>query len=918
MGCSTVALGGNNPLYEPSPDWISPLDVDAFDEDDSNAMVVNERQIRIERGLLWEYTDQVFRIDSPDDLTRVGTQNATWQPDKGDLIVHEISIARDGEAIDLIAQGERMEVLRRERRLESQVLDGSLTATLSIPGLQVGDQLRIRRSITRSDQALGDEVQSYSFLWREPREDADYSRVAVSWPDSLDVRYQAGPDFDIGLAELRNGYNWLEVELPLPEAEDYPNDAPQRYLRSTGLRVGTFSGWEEVSSVMAPFYENDLSLDGLDDLIARIDGIGATYSTDLERAVAALELVQEEVRYLLNGLDGGNYIPQDVTTTWERKYGDCKAKTVLLLAILRRLGIEAEPVLVSTTNGNSVPDLLPLPSAFDHVLVRATIGGELYYLDGTTSGANIAIVGNVPPFEYALPIRSTGAELQPIVQKLPRVSEFTMGLEIDFSAGADIAALTKLRMDLIGASAVQITAMADQLDDERKRQLAKSMGSDMQLVDIDIIKGDDNSEVSMVMTGVVNMDSEYDEETIDIDPGFMVGETEFSPNRSRRQWREIPVSLGQPSASQANILFRFPEPIEGEYRLVGEAELDKEAAGRRFVRSAELNGTVLRIFEKAIISGGEIPADQVIEERRKMAQVTRSDLKLHMPEDLPRRFRFAGGADRTELAPLESAFAAIIAKDPEEPNFHANRAAFRYRTYDLEGALADFDAAIELDGRATFFGQRATVQTELLNPEAALADLEEAYALNPTPWRAINLAEAMADRGMIEEARVLLELEDGDEQARQNLIAALADLDGRTGKFEVGLNRIAEQLEDDPKDADLLNDKCWFMGTWNFRVSGAIDICTRAVENGGNAGYILDSRAMIYFRNGMWDEALIDLEEALDRNPAITTSLLLRGLVRLEKGEEEGHDDIRSALARQPSLAQRFALWGITIPADDE
>ena len=75
--------------------------------------------------------------------------------------------------------------------------------------------------------------------------------------------------------------------------------------------------------------------------------------------------MQEDIRYLLNGLDGGNYIPQDVATTWEKKYGDCKAKTLILLALLDQLGIVAEPVLASVEAGNAVPVSLPLPGAFD-------------------------------------------------------------------------------------------------------------------------------------------------------------------------------------------------------------------------------------------------------------------------------------------------------------------------------------------------------------------------------------------------------------------------------------------------------------------------------------------------------------------------------------------------------------------------
>src|SRR6185437_5165683 len=83
------------------------------------------------------------------------------------------------------------------------------------------------------------------------------------------------------------------------------------------------------------------------------------------RAAAALSLVQDRVRYFANGMNGGNYVPQSPDKTWALGYGDCKAKTLLLLAILHELGIDAEPVLASIGAGDLVEVRLPAPEAFN-------------------------------------------------------------------------------------------------------------------------------------------------------------------------------------------------------------------------------------------------------------------------------------------------------------------------------------------------------------------------------------------------------------------------------------------------------------------------------------------------------------------------------------------------------------------------
>lgn len=134
-------------------------------------------------------------------------------------------------------------------------------------------------------------------------------------------------------------------------------------------------------------------------------------------------------------MDGGNYFPQAPAQTWLLRYGDCKAKTLLLLAMLRELGIQAEPVLASISGGDIVPSRLPAPSAFDHVLVRATIGGKLLWLDGTSGGTRLADLGDGPGLRNVLPLRAAGATVETIAVQPSAWPLSDILVEIDQSAG---------------------------------------------------------------------------------------------------------------------------------------------------------------------------------------------------------------------------------------------------------------------------------------------------------------------------------------------------------------------------------------------------------------------------------------------------------------------------------------------------
>lgn len=526
-------------------------------------------------------------------------------------------------------------------------------------------------------------------------------------------------------------------------------------------------------------------------------------------------------------------------------------------------------------------------------------------------GANIALVGNVPPFEYALPIRSAGAELEPIIQRLPRAPEIAMEMTRDASAGTDLPTLAKVDMHFTGPFAAQLSANVDQLTEERKRQLARNMDGGLSLLDVEIVLGEDDSEATLTFTGISTPMFTFDGSRGEFSHTGAVRDLAFSPDRSRRDWRDIPVSIGVANASRTSLRAILPGSLDG-FELRGETSLDEEVAGRRFVREVSFEDGVLNLTELMTSRGGEIAPDKFAEERRKAAQFARNEMTVLAPEDAPRHWRFALGADREPLAGLEAAYAQLIANDPDEAGPYLERASFRYQTYDFAGSLADMDKVVEIEGTAEYYSNRANVYMQLLDFESARDDLEEAYILEPTPWRAMQYAGSLFTLDEVGEARAILEGEDGNEEVRRNLAVSLAHYDAYEGKGEAGLARLDEQLSEDPNNAYLLNQKCWFMGAWKVRLDEALDVCRRAVENGGDAAAI-DSRAMVYLRRGEFDAALQDVEAALAIAPDQTATILLRGLIRLEQGDKGGQEDIDMALARYPMSAAEYRKFGFDL-----
>jgi len=104
-----------------------------------------------------------------------------------------------------------------------------------------------------------------------------------------------------------------------------------------------------------------------------------------ERIVHLINYVQNEVRYLGMESGIGAYKPHPPRQVHKQRYGDCKDKSLLLVALLRNEGLEADPMLVHTGLKHIVEDRLPGYSAFNHCIVSFIHDEERYYVDPTIS-----------------------------------------------------------------------------------------------------------------------------------------------------------------------------------------------------------------------------------------------------------------------------------------------------------------------------------------------------------------------------------------------------------------------------------------------------------------------------------------------------------------------------------------------------
>jgi len=117
-------------------------------------------------------------------------------------------------------------------------------------------------------------------------------------------------------------------------------------------------------------------------MIAVMDSLLKGTKTKMDTIRAIYHYVADEVRYVGTTMSGkkGGYEPFPATKTFRQKYGVCRDKAALMVAMLRHLGIEAYTVL--TNPAMKVEKEIPVDQ-FNHAIVAIKEGDWYIFSDPT-------------------------------------------------------------------------------------------------------------------------------------------------------------------------------------------------------------------------------------------------------------------------------------------------------------------------------------------------------------------------------------------------------------------------------------------------------------------------------------------------------------------------------------------------------
>ena len=422
---SVGAAGASTYRRGPAPAWVRAVAVPSSEvppdgeREDIQELLIDEQDRFAPDVKREQYRHYAYRLVTAAGVHDQSELTIRFDPGFQVLTLHSVNVLREGSPIDVLGTSQ-IRITNTQSDTDARVFDDELAVHVLVPGTRVGDI--VEYSFTRRGQnpALRGGAATTATLARFHPVASLYKRVVYAGPGvpRFRVDREAPPPRetkDGGTLELL----WAREAVPAVPFED---SLPGGYEPLPWFEFSDFATWQDVVRWALPLYAQP------DTLTPEVEALVKDWMrSDVPevRLVSAFRFVQDEIRYLGIEIGPNSLEPRPPGKVLHDRFGDCKDKALLLVTLLRRLGVTAFPVLVSSSASEVTTDTLPSPVVFDHVVVKVTIAERTFFLDPTVThqrgdpqrlraddfGLALVIAPNVTALERMAPDPSEGPQV---------------------------------------------------------------------------------------------------------------------------------------------------------------------------------------------------------------------------------------------------------------------------------------------------------------------------------------------------------------------------------------------------------------------------------------------------------------------------------------------------------------------------
>ncbi len=296
-------------------------------------------------------------------------------------------------------------------------------------------------------------------------------------------------------------------------------------------------------------------------------------------------------------------------------------------------------------------------------------------------------------------------------------------------------------------------------------------------------------------------------------------------------------------------------------------------------------GPVFNLSQNRAVPSPGSPEDQSNAPAGEAKQADNSDASAPRAAELARRG--SALAARRDFGPALSDLSTAIQLSPNEPEYYYQRADAYRASGQADLALTDYDHVLLLkpDFLPAYI-PRAEIKLAKQDTPGAIADLEAVDRLAP-------------------------------KQADLRLM--LAELYERMDRLPAAIEQFSLWMQYHPEDSRMLRataGRCLSSALQNQDLPTALRDCNtamrRADKKNENYAFLFVSRGLVRLRQGDYDKAIADFNDALEIMPKNARALYARAVAESRKNnKKESETDLEAARQIAPQVAEKFERFGI-------
>lgn len=380
----TQTINAQKCSFEQEPKWVKTIDIPAesftskYNVASGFYTKLADMQVFLEENAY--YNRQVINVVSYSGITNASQLAITYDTSYQQLKIHHLYVWRKGQKIDR-TKDMSLEILNNENSLNRGIYKGSITAYDNLDDIRKDDLIDFAYTLTGANPIF--ENEKYLFLPLEGMNPIDLYSVRVLFPKEKEYSYHCVGCDSIKMSSTElNGYREIEIKNEHVKAIKLEDNMPSWMIPFKYFTLSSCKSWIDVNR-----WAQDVFVLNKEPVFDNVfNEIFTGEETTDEKINKIINYVQDDIRYM--GIESGigSIKPVAPEQVIKQRFGDCKDKSLLMVSLLKKIGIErAYPALVNTILQAKIESLNPSNQVFNHCIVSFYYGDKRYWVDPTVT-----------------------------------------------------------------------------------------------------------------------------------------------------------------------------------------------------------------------------------------------------------------------------------------------------------------------------------------------------------------------------------------------------------------------------------------------------------------------------------------------------------------------------------------------------